>query len=70
MSVTIEQSNEAMARFLVSRYERVIGEPILASETWLTGDMFEWIEMHDSEFFGQIIICSICYKVASSLQKI
>ena len=30
----------------------VIGEPILASETWLTGDMFEWIEMHDSDFFG------------------
>ncbi len=42
MSVTSEQSNEAMARFLVSRYERVR----------LTGDMFEWIEMHDSDFFG------------------
>ena len=52
MSVTSEQSNEAMARFLVSRYERVIGEPILASGTWLTGDMFEWIEMRDSDFFG------------------
>jgi len=52
MSVTSEQSNEAMARFLVSRYERVIGEPILASEICLTGDMFEWIEMHDSDFFG------------------
>jgi hypothetical protein len=24
----------------------------LASETWLAGDMFEWIEMHDSDFFG------------------
>ena len=52
MSVTSEQSNEAMARFLVSRYERVIGEPILASESRLTGDMFEWIDMHDSDFFG------------------
>ena len=52
MSVTGEKSKGAMARFLVSRYERVIGEPILASETWLTGDMFEWIEMRDSDFFG------------------
>ena len=52
MSVTSEQSNEAMARFLVSRYERVIGEPILASDIWLSGDMFEWMEMHDSDFLG------------------
>ena len=70
MSVTSEQSNEAMARFLVSRYERVIGEPILASEIWLTGDMFEWIEMHDSDFFGQIFTSSICYKVPSPYIKI
>ncbi len=71
MSVTSEQSNEAMARFLVSRYERVIGEPILASETWLTGDMFEWIEMHDSDFFWlDYYLQSICYKVPSPYIKI
>ena len=52
MSVTSEQSNEAMVRFLVSRYERVVGEPIMASDAWLSGDMFEWMEMHDSEFLG------------------
>ena len=52
LAETDQLVTEAMARFLVSRYERVIGEPILASETWLTGDMFEWIEMHDSDFFG------------------
>ena len=52
MSVTSERSNEAMARFLVSRYERVVGEPILASENWLSGDMFEWMEMYDSDFLG------------------
>ena len=52
MSITSEQSNEAMARLLVSRYERVIGEPILASDIWLSGDMFEWMQMHDSEFLG------------------
>jgi len=52
MSVRSEQSNEAMARFLVSRYERAIGEPILASDIWLSGEMFEWMEMHDSEFLG------------------
>ena len=57
MSITRDQINTAMTRFLdrggsIRRYERVVGEPILASETWLTGDMFEWIKMHDSDFFG------------------
>ena len=70
MSVTSEQSNEAMARFLLSRYERVIGEPILTSETWQTGDMFEWIEMHDSDFLVNYYLQSICYKVLSPYIKI
>ena len=52
MSVTSEQSNEAMARFLVSRYERVIGEPILGSDIWLTEDTLELIETQDSDFLG------------------
>ena len=52
MSVTSEQSNEAMARFLVSRYERVIGEPILESDIWLSGEMFEWMVMNNSDFLG------------------
>ncbi len=52
MSITSEQSNEAMARFLVSRYERIVGEPILGKDIWLTGNMLERIEMLKSEFLG------------------
>ena len=52
MSITSEQSNEAMARFLVSRYERIVGEPILEKDIWLTGNMLERIEMLESEFLG------------------
>ena len=52
MSITSEQSNEAMARFLVSRYERIVGEPIFGKDIWLTGNMLERIEMLESEFLG------------------
>ena len=52
MSITSEQSNEAMARFLVRRYERIVGEPFLGKDIWLTGNMLEQIEMLESEFLG------------------
>ena len=52
MSITKEQSNEAMIRFLVSRYERIVGEPIFGKDIWLTGNMLERVEMHESEFLG------------------
>ncbi len=52
MNISTNQNNEAMARFLVSRYERVIGEPILASDIWQSEDMSERIEMHNSDFLG------------------
>jgi len=41
MNISTNRNNEAMARFLVSRYERVIGEPILASDIWQSGILFE-----------------------------
>ncbi len=57
MSVSRDQINEAMTRFLdrgdsIRRYERVVGEPILGSDIWLTEDTLELIETNDSEFWG------------------
>ncbi len=50
MNVTIEQTNEAMARFLVHRYEKIVGFPILGNELCLTEETFQIISSHDSEF--------------------
>tara|TARA_Y100000748_G_C15173962_1_gene362819 strand:+ start:202 stop:414 length:213 start_codon:yes stop_codon:yes gene_type:complete len=50
MNVTIEQTNEAMARFLVHRYEKIVGFPILGNEICLTEETFKIISSHDSEF--------------------
>ena len=52
MNISTNRNNEAMARFLVSRYERVIGEPIIASDIWQSEDVSVRIEMHDSDFLG------------------
>ncbi len=50
MSFTIEQTNEAMARFLVHRYEKIVGFPILDKDLSLTEKTLQIIESHDSEF--------------------
>ena len=57
MSITREQINTAITRFLelrasIRRYERVVGEPILGSDIWLTEDTLELIETQDSDFLG------------------
>ena len=57
MSITRDQINTAMTRFLdrggsIRRYERVVGEPILGRDIWLTEDSFEFIEKQDSDFMG------------------
>ena len=57
MSVSRDQINEAMARFMqrggsIRRYERVVGEPILGSDIWLTEDTLELIETNDSDFWS------------------
>ena len=50
MSVTIAQTNEAMARFLVHRYEKIVGFPILGNELSLNDETLQIIQSHDSEF--------------------
>ena len=57
MSVSRDQINQAMNRFLergcsIRRYERVVGEPILGSDIWLTEDTLELIETNDSDFWS------------------
>ena len=57
MSVTRDQINNAMARFLerggsIRRYERIVDEPILGSDIWLTEDTLELIETNDSDFLS------------------
>ena len=57
MSVSRDQINEAMTRFLerggsIRRYERVVCEPILGSDIWLTEDTLDLIETNDSDFWG------------------
>ena len=57
MSISRDQINEAMARFMnrggsIRHYERVVGEPILGSDIWLTEDTLELIETQDSDFLG------------------
>ncbi len=57
MSVSRDQVNDALARFIkrggsIRRYERVVGEPILGSDIWLTEDTLELIETNDSDLLG------------------
>ena len=57
MSVSRDQINEAMSRFRgrggsIRRFERVIGEPILGSDIWLTEDTMELVETHDCDLLG------------------
>jgi len=50
MSVKIEQTNEAMARFLVHRYEKIVGFSILGNDLSLSDETFQILQSHDSEF--------------------
>ena len=57
MSVSRDQINNAMARFLerggsIRRFERVVGEPILGSDIWLTEDTLELIETNNSDILS------------------
>ena len=57
MSVSRDQINEAISRFTgrggsIRRFERVIGEPILGSDIWLTEDTLEMIETNDFDLLG------------------
>ncbi|MBL4824760.1 MAG: hypothetical protein MK515_01075 [SAR324 cluster bacterium] len=57
MKISRDQINDAMLRFMdrggsIRRFERVVGEPILGSDIWLTEDTLEMIETQDSDFLG------------------
>ena len=57
MSISRDQINDAMSRFTgrggsIRRFERVIGEPILGSDIWLTEDTMELVETHDCDLLG------------------
>ena len=52
MSVSSEKINDAMARFLMSRYERTVNVPVMRSELGLSQNTLELIKTHDSDFLG------------------
>ena len=52
MSVSNEKINDAMARFLMSRYERTVYVPIMKSDLVLSQNTLELIKTHDSDFLG------------------
>ena len=52
MSVSSEKINDAMARFLMSRYKRTVYMPVMGSELVLAQDTMELIKTHDSDFLG------------------
>ena len=52
MDISSDQHNEAMAKFLVSRYERIVGVTVMGKEPYQHESTLERIQTHDSEFFG------------------
>ena len=52
MSVSTEKINDAMARFLMSRYERTVYVPAMRSEIVVSQNTLELIKTHDSDFLG------------------
>ena len=57
MSISRDQINEAMSRFMgrggsIRRFERVVGEPVLGNDIWLTEDTMELVETHDCDLLG------------------
>ena len=52
MSVSSEKINDAMIRFLMSRYQRTVNVPLIKSELLLGQNTIELIKTHDSDFLG------------------
>ena len=57
MSISRDQINEAMSRFMgrggsIRRFERVVGEPVLGNDMWLTEDTMELVETQDCDLLG------------------
>ena len=52
MSVSSEKINDAMARFLMSRYQRTVYVPVLGSDLFPSQNVMELIKMYGSDFLG------------------
>ena len=52
MSVSSKKINDAMARFLISRYQRTVNVPDMKSGLELSQNTMELIDTHDSDFLG------------------
>ena len=52
MGVSSDKINDAMARFLMSRYQRTVYVPIFGSELLPSQNTMELIKTHDSDFLG------------------
>jgi len=53
MSVSSDKNNDAMAKFLMSRYQRTVYVPVMRSELLvLSQNTMELIKTHDSDFLG------------------
>ena len=52
MSVSSDKINDAMARFLMSRYRRTVFLPVMSSELVFSQNTMELIKTHDSDFLG------------------
>ena len=52
MSVSSEKNNDAMVRFLMSRYQRTVHVPVMRNELVFSQNTIELIKTHDSDFLG------------------
>tara|TARA_B100000945_G_C20419982_1_gene617405 strand:- start:3330 stop:3488 length:159 start_codon:yes stop_codon:yes gene_type:complete len=52
MGVSSEKINDAMARFIMSRYQRTVHVPDMRSGLVFSQNTMELIETHDSDFLG------------------
>jgi len=52
MSVSSDKINDAMARFLMSRYQRTVYAPVMGSKLVFPQNTMEIIKTHDSDFLG------------------
>ena len=52
MTVSSEKINDAMALFLMSRYQRTVYVPVFGRELVSSQNTMELIKTHDSDFLG------------------
>ena len=52
MGVSSDKINDAMARFLMSRYQRTVFVPVMSGDLVFSRNTMELIKTHDSDFLG------------------